>query len=98
MPVLKHRDRVVVFRLTQEEYEKLLLECARRGSRNVTDFIRSEVLVSLLELEVPPGERGYLSAIDQKITRVQSNVQRLLQLMSEQSNHALPNKSQAEVS
>ncbi len=77
---------MVVFRVTQDEYEKLLLACARRGARNVTDFIRSEVLVSVLDHEVPRGEKGYLATIDNKLTRVHSDVQRLLQIVTAQSN------------
>ena len=83
MPVLKHRDRIVVFRVTREEYEKLILACTRCSARNLTDFIRSEVLASLLEHDVPSGERRYLLAIDQKLSRVHADVQRLLKLLGE---------------
>ena len=43
---MKPRNRVVVFRLTQEEYERLKETSASRGARNLSDFTRSELLES----------------------------------------------------
>ena len=47
MPVLKRRNRVVVFRLTQDEYEDLKTVCTVRGARNISDFARSELLTAI---------------------------------------------------
>jgi hypothetical protein len=38
------RNRVVLFRLSQDEYRALKETCERRGGRNVSEFTRSEVL------------------------------------------------------
>lgn len=43
----KPRNRVVVFRLSQEEYGLLTQACSRAGARNLSDFTRSRVLECL---------------------------------------------------
>lgn len=43
----KPRNRIVVFRLSQEEYSALQEACSRAGARNLSDFTRSEVLECL---------------------------------------------------
>jgi hypothetical protein len=45
--VTNRRDRIVVFRLSQDEYENLKAVSTRRGARTVSDFARSELLVSM---------------------------------------------------
>jgi hypothetical protein len=45
--VTNRRDRIVVFRLSQDEYENLKAVSTLRGARNVSDFARSELLVSM---------------------------------------------------
>ncbi len=37
------RNRVVVFRLAQDEYQKLKDVSTRNGARNLSDFMRSEL-------------------------------------------------------
>lgn len=44
MTVSKKRDRVVVFRLTEQEYNCLKSDCAAAGSRSLSDYTRSELL------------------------------------------------------
>lgn len=41
------RNRIVVFRLSQEEYKNLKHACQLRGARSVSDFTRSEILASV---------------------------------------------------
>jgi hypothetical protein len=38
------RDRLVIFRLSQDEYQKLKDASERQGARNLSDFTRGEVL------------------------------------------------------
>jgi len=47
MPLLKPRNRAVVFRLTQEEYDALLAACLRSGGRSLSDYARSSLLNSI---------------------------------------------------
>jgi hypothetical protein len=44
MTFLKRRDRTVIFRLTQDEYDNLETACLRRGARTLSDYARSELL------------------------------------------------------
>jgi uncharacterized protein with PIN domain len=41
------RDRLVIFRLSQDEYEKLKAASERTGARNLSDFTRGEILNAL---------------------------------------------------
>jgi len=73
MPVLKPRNRVVVFRLTQDEYQELKTVSSVRGAPNISDFARSELLHAI--------GRGRLSALDQKLLNLESTLQRVAQLV-----------------
>jgi len=44
MASLHQRNRIVVFRLTQEEYNSLRSACEAAGSRNLSDYTRTELL------------------------------------------------------
>jgi hypothetical protein len=44
MSTLKVRNRLVSFRLTDEELENLRVACLMQGARNVSDFARTAVL------------------------------------------------------
>ncbi len=44
MAILKRRDQVVVFRVTSEEHAQLQKACETSGSRNLSDFVRIELL------------------------------------------------------
>ena len=82
MPVLKRRDRVVVFRLTQDEYEELKTVCAVRGARNISDFARSELLTAIEQERQPEGGlQVRLSNVDQKLSSLESKIQRMAKLL-----------------
>ena len=76
MPVLKPRNRVVVFRLTQDEYEDLKTVCSVRGARNISDFARSELLISMEQERRPEAALLY-----QKLSNLESKIQRMSQLL-----------------
>lgn len=44
MAVSKPRNRLVIFRLTQEEYQQLEAVSAAGGARSLSEFARSKVL------------------------------------------------------
>jgi hypothetical protein len=67
------RNRVVVFRLSRDEYRALKDACSARGARNMSDFTRSELLGHL------HGDR--FAAIEQRIAELQSIVTRLNHLL-----------------
>ena len=75
MPVLKRRNRIVVFRLTQDEYEDLKTTCSVRGARNISDFARSELLTSIEQERRPNDE------LHQKLASLESTLRRMTQLL-----------------
>lgn len=44
MAISKPRNRVVLFRLTQEEYQQVQEACVEGGARSVSDFARARIL------------------------------------------------------
>lgn len=74
---------MVVFRLTQEEYENLRGVCAERGGRNLSDFTRSELL-NFLGSE-PLGElmEKRFSDMKQRLGQLQDAVGKLMILVSD---------------
>ncbi len=73
MPILKRRDRIVVFRLSQDEYEGLRAACAERGAASISSFARSELLTSL--------NRDRLSGVYRQLSNLESSVQRIAQIL-----------------
>jgi len=74
----KPRNRIVVFRLSQNEYHSLKEACARRGARNLSDFTRAGVL-ELLEAGTLTDRWNYrFTAIEQRLAVLQSQMIDLL--------------------
>jgi hypothetical protein len=78
----KPRNRIVVFRLSQEEYRSLQEACNRAGARNLSDFTRSEVL----ECVNSDAYGGHLArrfaSLEQQIAVMQFQLNNLLQGVS----------------
>lgn len=68
MAVTKPRNKILIFRLTQEEYQTL--QSASSGARSLSDFARTKLLRSL-------GE----PAIDQQLLELKSTVARIAQIL-----------------
>jgi hypothetical protein len=82
MSFLKRRNRMVIFRVTEDEYENLKAVCSDRGARNLSDFARSELLQSIQRAGPPdPAVAGQLSQIDQKLSMLEHVVRRMAQLL-----------------
>ena len=73
MPILKRRDRIVVFRLSQDEYEGLKAACAERGAASISSFARAELLTSL--------ERDRLSGVYRQLSKLEVSVERIAQIL-----------------
>ena len=64
MAILKRRTKLVSFRLSDEEYERLQGACAAEGARSLSEFARSalqrtvQVQTVVSDLEAPDGA-GY---------------------------------------
>ena len=75
MSVLKQRNRIVVFRLSDDEYESLRVACLRCG-RTMSDFTRSELLASIAGQPRDPWEK--LDALQTSMRRIENLMSRLL--------------------
>ena len=70
MAVSKPRNRILIFRLTQDEYDTLQTASSERGARSLSEFARAKLLGSL---DAP--------ALDQQITELKTTVARIAQLL-----------------
>ena len=68
MAVNKPRNRTLIFRLTQDEYETL--QAASTGARSLSDFARAKLLASI-------GPAG----IDVQLTELKTTVTRIAELL-----------------
>lgn len=75
---VKNRSRVVVFRVTQEEYQYLRSVCLERGGRNLSEFTRSELL-AFLKSAGQSDER--IAELERKLASLQYSVQHMIRLM-----------------
>jgi uncharacterized protein YpiB (UPF0302 family) len=73
------RNREVIFRLTQDEYRELKEVATRNGARNLSDFIRSELLAYIHSGTINEHLQRRFEALEQRIQELQSTVVSLLQ-------------------
>jgi len=78
MSVLRPRNRLVNFRLSEDEFEMLRESCGRFGARSISDFARSSVLA---RLEEDPEAKTRLSSLDNKVVELETRVSQLLKLV-----------------
>jgi hypothetical protein len=96
MPVFKPRNRLVNFRLSEEEFDRLRASCSLNGARSLSDFARAAVLRSVAGLQTAPDSDSSASApdtrvsqIDQKVVELESRVTELLRLMDNLQAHSV---------
>jgi len=73
MPILKRRNRIVVFRLSQDEYEGLKAACAERGAASISSFARADLLTSL--------EHNRSSEVSRALSNLETSVQRMTRIL-----------------
>jgi hypothetical protein len=82
MTVIKPRTRLVNFRLTEEEYQHLIVACSLRGARSLSDFARSAVLRSTDSQGQTVGYlQSRLATLDQKVLELEDCIMRLIKLV-----------------
>lgn len=82
MPTVKPRDRVVVFRLTEDEYNALKDACTERGGRNLSDFTRSELMTGISSEPLHLRLEARFSTIEERLRDLQQGLERLSRLLS----------------
>ena len=61
MPVTKRREKVVIFRLTEQEHRVLKQLCVARGGRSLSEFSRVELLSPSRYVDVAPLQELVMS-------------------------------------
>lgn len=77
MAVLKPRNRILIFRLTQDEYENLQTACTDKGARSLSDFARTQLLGAIGAETKPPD----VAQFDEKLSELRAAVDRIAQLL-----------------
>lgn len=79
---LNPRNRMVVFRLTQEEYVSLQEACKRKGGRNLSEFTRSELL-SMVGPETAAGIfQEQFDELQRRLVDLESKLAQLAELVA----------------
>jgi hypothetical protein len=81
MTALKRRDRVLLFRLTEDEYSNLQAASAERGARNLSDFARTELLGVVDSTQQESALDGRLSSVEQKLSDMHSVIEKMNSLL-----------------
>ena len=83
MSVLRPRNRLVNFRLSEDEFENLKTACENSGARSVSDFARSSVLAQIENTQQAlSGPQSRVTNLDQKVSDLEGRVGQLLNLLS----------------
>ena len=70
MAITKPRNRLLIFRLTQEEYATLQAASSEKGARSLSEFARSQLFGSL---DAP--------ALDRQLGELRTTVTRIAQML-----------------
>jgi hypothetical protein len=74
MSITKRRDQLVVFRLTDQEYEVLKRICVAKGGRNLSEFARTELLSGAQAVD-SAALHDKISSIERMMTHLESEYQ-----------------------
>lgn len=74
MAVSKLRNRVVLFRLTQDEYDHVQQACTDASARSISDFARARILG-------PASDVSALAQIESRVEDLSRAVENLTQLI-----------------
>jgi uncharacterized protein (DUF1778 family) len=81
VPIAKPRNRIVVFRLTQEEYRLLQEACRAKGGRNLSDFTRSELMGFVKTDRVLELVQERFRALEESLLPLQRTLARAMELL-----------------
>ena len=72
MAIMKPRNRLLIFRLTQEEYATLQAASSERGARSLSEFARAQLFGSLDS----PALGQQLGELKNTVTRIAQMLER----------------------
>lgn len=77
--MLRTRTRLVTFRVTDDELDRLKIACDRQGARCLSDFARSAMLSILLNSESLSDKMVHL---DRRIFALEASMSRLVDALA----------------
>ena len=80
------RDRLVIFRLSQDEYQTLKAASERKGARNLSDFTRGEVLNALNSQADGNHVEHTFSSMQQSMAELKATMLRLQSVLEGVNN------------
>jgi hypothetical protein len=78
MAITRRREQLVVFRVTDREYEALKRVCEAKGGGNLSEFARTELLKSAQSMEIA-ALRQRLTSIEQQVSRLEAGYEESIQ-------------------
>jgi len=95
------RNRLINFRVTDDELRRLKTVSVLRNARCLSDFARSAILDTAREFEAPPEPQGptggQFEAFDRRLASLEANMARLLEAFARPSPPRLVNDSTREL-
>jgi hypothetical protein len=82
MPVSNSRNRLVVFRLTQDEYDALKGACTEKGGRNLSEFTRTELLTGVRSESLDDLLRERFGELEKRLEALRGSVTELADRLS----------------
>ena len=70
MSILKRRDRIVVFRVTAEELQQLQQACEISGTRNLSEFVRVELLH---RVQSRKAARANMACLEKRLSELEAS-------------------------
>ena len=70
MAILKRRDRIVVFRVTDDEHQQLQQACETSGNRNLSEFVRIELLH---RVQSRKAARANVAALEKRLSELEAS-------------------------
>lgn len=98
MPVFNPRNRLVNFRLSEEEFEKLRASSALSGARSLSDFARNAVMRSVAHTAPEAAASSSdirVPSIDRKVLELEARVAELVSLIESLKQASEPGRAQA---
>jgi uncharacterized protein (DUF1778 family) len=80
------RDRLVIFRLSQDEYQMLKAASERNDARNLSDFTRGEVLKALNSRADGNHVEHTFSSMEQSMAELKATMLRLQSVLEGVNN------------
>jgi len=70
MTICKRRDRIVVFRVTDQEHQQLQQACEASGNRNLSEFVRLELLN---RVQSRKASRANLAGLEKRLAELEAS-------------------------